>query len=263
MRKLNYELLEGLVTHGRPLEVTDIDVKRLRDDRSEIHAGQEIAFVATASFRLTAAGCRTLQQQLDAGHLAVGDELLAIGPDADLHSDKLLIDDDSVARWIAHRYVFEFVLNGKPSAAFHDVGLVTVKLDDSGTASGELALPWIKKLDTIQVKDDYVDVDVQIRERLVTSHPVPRPTAERWEIDKRQIHVGPQGARVLDVELAFELDDLATLPATVKHKTFRVGLQADDDDDARFDLIVTITEPAVASKKPAPPRLKTSPKHRT
>jgi len=63
--KLNYDILEELrkSTQGIQLEITNVDVKRLRDDRSEIFGGQDIAFVATAAFRATPDGIGVLARK--------------------------------------------------------------------------------------------------------------------------------------------------------------------------------------------------------
>ena len=78
---LNYQALSQLPA-GLLLDVCDVDVQRLRDDRSEIMTGDEVAFVAVAKFRIP----------LDAGALAApfwnslgpGDEVFWIGNDAEL-----------------------------------------------------------------------------------------------------------------------------------------------------------------------------------
>jgi hypothetical protein len=245
MKKLTFEILDSL---GDPFDVTNVDVKRLRDDRSEIQLGQEVAFVATASFRVTPDARTKLASALPDAALADGDELLAIGSDAELRSD-LPIDEDSVARWIHKHYRFDFVLNGKCSPALRPFGPITVKADDPGKTADELVLPWLTKLSTIQVKDDYIDVDVQISERDPTSNTGSSNAVIRGTVGKATLasvtNPNPtdgQGAPALDnVELAIELD-LGSAPSdltTLAGQTFRIGLKA-DHATARFDLVVTV-----------------------
>lgn len=239
MLKLNFDILDRL---EHPLEVTNVDVKRLRDDRSEIQLGQEVAFVATASFRVTPEAQTALGPLVPNAALAVGDELLVIGSDAELRSD-LPIDEDSVARWIDKHYKFDFVLNGKPSPALRAFGPITVKTDDAGTTDDKFVLPWLVKLSTIQVKDDYIDVDVQISEPGQTSSQGSSDAVFRGQVATPKLdpvtasQTGGEGPLV--VELALELVAASSDLATLAGQTFRVGLIA-DDSNARFDLVVTV-----------------------
>jgi len=174
MAKLDYQVLDDLFNaHHLFLEVTNIDVRRLRDDRSEIQIGQEVAFVATAAFRGSPTAVKQLADRLDAHDLAAGDELLVIGPDAELRSDKLEIDEDSVTLWLKDHYEFVFLLNGQPSDAFRNIGAVRVTTDVPAGHPQQMSLPWITRLNTAAVKDDYIDVDVQIVERPLTATSAP------------------------------------------------------------------------------------------
>ena len=150
------------------LEPTNIDVKRLRDDRAEIQLGDEVAFVATLAFRVTHEGLALLKgweptQSAGLKELAAGDSLFTIAADGDLVSTGLPIDADGLSKWIAERYEFAFLLNGGTHHAFGPVGRGRVATDDTGR--GKPAQPWIQKLNTAAIKDDYIDVDVQITER--------------------------------------------------------------------------------------------------
>lgn len=171
MEILNYQVLDGLFNDKLFLEVTDVDVRRLRDDRSEIQLGQDVAFVATAKFRASNTAIKALADRLAASHLAAGDELLVIGPDAELRSDKLEIDEDSVALWIKDHYDFAFLLNGSASDAFRKLGPIRVATEIPADRPSQITLPWITRLNTAVVKDDYIDVDVQISPRAPSSSP--------------------------------------------------------------------------------------------
>jgi hypothetical protein len=163
MARLTYQVLDDLfTTHNLYFEVTNVDVRRLRDDRSEIQLGQDIAFVATAAFRASATLTKVLAERLAANHLAAGDELLVIGPDAELRSDKLELDEDSVALWLKDHFEFTFLLNGVKTDAFRSLGEIRVATPVSTGRQSQLVLPWIRLLNTAAVKDDYIDVDVQI-----------------------------------------------------------------------------------------------------
>jgi len=162
MEKLTYDILKQFVDY---LEVTDVDVKRLGDDSSEIHPGDDVAFVATASFRLTHGGVDQLRQlkgDWKTEDLAVGDVLFVIGADGHVRSDKLPLDEDSVIRWLVERYEFKFLLNGSEHGPFRSVGRIEIETDSSEPERHKLALPWIRKLDTAAVRGDYIDVDVKI-----------------------------------------------------------------------------------------------------
>jgi hypothetical protein len=168
-QKLNYDILEEIRNQHAQihLEVTNVDVKRLRDDRSEIFGGQDIAFVATASFRATPDGIAVLRDYTGHDDLGVGDELFVIGPDAELRSETLPIDEDSVALWVDDHYTFTFTLNGVddgPSGPFQDLGAITIETESPADHEPKLALPWLKKLNTGVFKDGYIDVDVRIAE---------------------------------------------------------------------------------------------------
>jgi len=174
MEKLDYQVLDDLFKANHLfLEVTNVDVRRLRDDRSEIQLGQEVAFVATAAFRASSSAVKHIGERLDARDLAAGDELLVIGPDAELRSDKLEIDEDSVTLWLKDHYEFTFLLNGQTSEAFRNIGAVRVTTDVPAGHPQQMSLPWITRLNTAAVKDDYIDVDVQIIELPVTAVSLP------------------------------------------------------------------------------------------
>jgi hypothetical protein len=266
MDKLNKSLLDRFYdsAHGY-LEVTDVDVKRLREDRSEIRLGDEVAFVATASFRLTQRGVAQLKgwaDKLDMQgiDLAVGDELFVIGNDAELRSDKLPIDEDSVTQWLADHYSFTFLLNGSSGAPFRPVGRVRVVVDtdeDGGTELGnaagagarshtrELAIPWIQKLNTATVKDDYIDVDVRIVRHDQQPHPVP-VLPETWQFSESYVEIGKS-----QVIANLVLESSPEVAARLHGKTLRVPLEG-GGDDLRFTIKFTERSNAEAQQRPAP-----------
>jgi hypothetical protein len=179
-----YALFKGSLTNY--LEPTDIDVKRLRDDRSEIQLGDEVAFVATAAFRVTSlgagvlAGAQTGLQVLR--DLAKEDVLFAIGADGELVSSNVPLDHDSVSQWIADNYHFAFLLNGAQHAAFGPVGRVRLNPDDN-KASQSRMLPWIQKLNTAAIKEDYIDIDVKLEPP--ATPPVHVASFVEYELDYR------------------------------------------------------------------------------
>ncbi|HSR98611.1 MAG TPA: hypothetical protein VLM79_16255 [Kofleriaceae bacterium] len=182
-RKLTYEVLDSLIDQSCiHLEVTNVDVKRLRDDRSEIIGGQDIAFVATATFRATSSTTAMLKQQIKNGDIAVGDALFAIGPDAEVRSETLEIDEDSVALWLNDHYAFRFTLNGvddSDGGPFQDLGSVVIATTSHEPHEPTLVLPWLRKLNTGAFKDGFIDVDVRITENTVD----PPEVATTWQLD--------------------------------------------------------------------------------
>jgi hypothetical protein len=251
MDKLNYDILDTLTKPPNGdnfvliFEVTNVDVKRLRDDHSEIHAGQEVAFVATASFRITAEGLkrlRDLKSQGDIGSLAVGDELFVIGPDAELRSDKVEIDEDSVALWIAKHYTFKFLLNGEVRDVFRDVGRVRIATASPVGHARDMALPWIVKLNTAAVKDDYIDVDVQI-------NPMPLATGP---INTTKLLSTPASSASIDfdqasVHFSIEIDaahNAYALPSALVKREFRLPLRSEHGDVQLVIRVDCVTAPA-------------------
>ena len=183
-RKLTYEVLDCLIDHSCiHLEVTNVDVKRLRDDRSDIIGGQDIAFVATATFRATSSTTAMLKQQIKNGDIAVGDALFVIGADAEVRSETLEIDEDSVALWLNDHYAFTFTLNGVDDSGdgtFQDLGAVAIATTSHEPHEPTLVLPWLRKLNTGAFKDGFIDVDVRITENNVDP---PGDVATTWQLD--------------------------------------------------------------------------------
>ena len=168
------------------LEPTDLDVKRLREDRSEIQLGDEVAFVAAVAFRVTSQGAAELTGATTTTGPTTGpqglqilkdlskeDILFSIGPDGEIVSSSVPLDNDSIAQWIANTYDFTFQLNGSHHPAFGPVGRVRIAPEDAPGTKSRIPLPWIQKLNTAAVKDDYIDVDVKIEPR---ASPVPSTT---------------------------------------------------------------------------------------
>jgi hypothetical protein len=178
MDKLTYEVLNEIVhasEGAEAIEVVNVDIKRLRDDKSDIQPGDEVAFVATGSFRLADPNTTVLDRLMGHGlDIAVGDELFAIGPDAELRSKKLPLDEDSVALWLAQNYKFTFLLNGD-EGAFGPLGPVRITTPSPASHDAVLVLPWLQKLNTAAVKDDYVDVDIRIDSVAPAALPPPPP----------------------------------------------------------------------------------------
>jgi hypothetical protein len=235
MQRLNYSLLEELTTQPTPvgenllaLEVTNVDVKRLRDDRSEITGGQDIAFVATATFRATSDGIGALRKYTGAGNLAVGDELFVIGSDAELRSDTLPIDEDSVSLWINDHYTFTFTLNGEADTGdgpFQDLGAVAIVTDSPSDADDKLALPWLRKLNTGAFKDGFIDVDVRIAEKDTE----PTGYAAKWAMEPsftvRVIKTtGPNESQDAMFDFVLEVDDTEDSPIELGKDGLRVAL---------------------------------------
>jgi hypothetical protein len=253
MDKLNYTLLDRLLDtpEGVGLEVTDIDVKRLRDDRSEIEFGQDIAFVATGSFRLTHAGRDILGRIQAFNDVAVGTELFAIGPDAELRSQAIAIDEDSVALWLADRYGFKFTLNGKDSDLFHEVGQVRLRTKVPGPhhePDAPVALPWIRKLNTAVVKDDYIDVDVVIDEP-DTGPPVPPPsTTQRWSLADGIAFPppppnNPEPTSPFELSIAVELGSDTLEQLATQRRELRVAVPT-DDPSVQLTFVILVKEAA-------------------
>jgi hypothetical protein len=234
MDKLTYEALDHLVAGGQiNLDITNVDVKRLRDDRSEIQLGQEVAFVATAAFRINGDGLTALKAAAPKGalsNLAAGNELLVIGTDAELRSEHCEIDEDSVALWLHDRYKFKFTLNGKHRDDGRDVftpmGQVHIKTGSPEQHPHKLALPWLTKLNTAEVKDDYIDVDVRIEESEPdASHKQPPPLSV--------VEIGELTSQPEDRSTSFQLlVDASAKEAT--RETFRLT------SDTGAELVITI-----------------------
>ncbi|HET7505027.1 MAG TPA: hypothetical protein VFK02_28610 [Kofleriaceae bacterium] len=280
MDKLNYQDLEDVRTaDGMPpdwLEVTDVDVKRLRDDRSAIQPGDEVAFVATASFRVTQDAIAKLKETSGQStsiydDLIPGDELLVIGPDAELRSEKVAIDEDSVALWIAEHYAFTFLLNGREHAAFDEVGRIRVTTNSPTTHKPRLALPWIRTLNTAEIKDDYIDVDVRIGVPPPPPTPKPGVPMTAWKI------LATGG----DTNLAAQLD--IEIPTRSVHRlrgrAFRVPFEGCEDElrfsvsfadppvnvdlkDRRRDALEDATTPALPARPAEAPRSTQAPRNR-
>ena len=275
MQRLNYSLLEELTTEPTPqgenllvLEVTNVDVKRLRDDRSEIFGGHDIAFVATAAFRATPDGIGALRKYTGAGNLAVGDELFVIGSDAELRSETLPIDEDSVSLWINDHYSFTFTLNGvadTDDGPFEDLGPVAINaavpVDDRDT----LILPWLRKLNTGAFKDGFIDVDVRINEKEIVP---PDGFTAKWSMQPGLAVQFLKTSKQNDPEeatfnLVLEVDDTEDSPAELGKDGLRVALVG-APTGVRLALIPT-SDPAAAaqvkkkSAEPARPNATTTP----
>jgi len=221
--ELNYETLTGL-SDDVELEVCDVDVQRLRDDRSEIMSGDEVAFVAVAKFRIPPSyqGAPFSGLGVDLG---AGDELFFIGNDAELRSDKFQMDEDGVIEWIRQQFAFTFTLNGSASSGFQPVGRTMVAPDSAsdsppagalvapGARPARMALPWLTKLNTVVVKDDYIDVDVKIAKPL-PHHPGHITQRNTLWLDV-PVSFGKPNALPGKADLHVEIDDLEKLPEQV------------------------------------------------
>ncbi|TMQ06525.1 MAG: hypothetical protein E6J91_37700 [Deltaproteobacteria bacterium] len=191
MMKLDYDVLDRLVaTTGQSLEVTDIDVKRLREDRSEILAGEDIAFVATAAFRLTRSGLAWLRGE-SSEEIAAGEQLFTIGADAEIHAGRIPIEPGSIASWIHDHYRFRFLLDGSKSGAFRPLGSGRPTRHPDEPARH---LPWLRLLDAAAVEGDYIDVDVDIDPK--QSRPLPDPCTMAWGVDLASFEAAPAACTV-------------------------------------------------------------------
>jgi hypothetical protein len=245
MDSLNSMLLDQLVPSM--LEITNVDIKRLRDDRSEIQLGDEVAFVATATFRLTADGVGALKRNVPAvatRELAAGSRLFSIGADAELSSELLTVDEDSAARWLADHYDFAFLLDGAPHGPFRPVGQIRVPPDDQPSSSftREVAVPWIQKLNTAAIKGDYVDVDVQISPK-PSGTTIPPFQTLAWQ---QQLEPVASGQHLLATLVA---DVPAHAAAHLAGKRFRIPVE-DEGGEVRFSLTFAA---APEASPPAPP----------
>jgi hypothetical protein len=240
---LNYQALSHLPA-GLVLDVCDVDVQRLRDDRSEIMLGDEVAFVAVAKFRIPL-GAGSLNVPLW-DNLGPGDEVFWIGNDAELRSDKFQLDEDGVIDWIRQTFSFTFTLNGETSTAFQPVGRTSVApatapaVPDGtvtpGPKSARIALPWLTKLNTVLVKDDYIDVDVKIG---TPSSPTPPVSKQNSLWFSAQGMFGPPSGQAAPVELQLEIDDLEKLPADV----YSIPLVS-EETGARLRMNLRFSQPA-------------------
>jgi len=229
--KLNYDILEELrkSTQGIQLEITNVDVKRLRDDRSEIFGGQDIAFVATAAFRATPDGIGVLRTYTGTGDLAVGDELFTIDDDAEVRSETVEIDEDSVTLWIHDHYTFTFTLNGVDDTGngpFQDLGEVAISTTSPDEHDDKLALPWLRKLNTGAFKDGFIDVDVRITEDFVDP---PVESTVSWTMEPGLAVRFIKSTSANDDEdamfkLVLEVDDTEDSPAELGKDGLRVAL---------------------------------------
>jgi hypothetical protein len=229
MDKLTYDLLNKLAAATRNhLELVDIDARRLRDDTTEIRAGDEVAFVATTTLRLTRDGltrargevpeCKPLLKEM-----VEGDALLAIGNDAEIVSE-LPIDPDGVKRWLTEHFAFTFLLDGEGSDHFRTIG------------RGGGAVPWVKTLNTGVVRNDHFDVAVRIDEVTPAPVPVPAPPPPGRTVVAQ--------AAAVDVDLddaSLELRVAIEAPFRKAHelqgKTYWIPLHPEDDN---VRLVVTV-----------------------
>jgi hypothetical protein len=260
---LNYDILKTIAVDSmknprRILEVTDVDVSRLRDDRSEIQIGDEVAFVAAATFRLTVEGAGSLQAMAiaDAATLVVGGELLVIGPDGELTSDVLPIDEDSVSLWLAEHYSFTFLLNGADNGPFVPINRIRVKPGSSPHNKPKLELPWLRKLNTALVKDDYIDVDVRIDDSDPSTN---RPGPAAW---RSAIAFKPSDMNRSVVIASLVLDGSDAAIAKLGGKTIHVPLDGCSNlaDDVRLAITFEHKDSVSGGEAlPPPPTAKTKP----
>jgi hypothetical protein len=145
MAILTYQALNTLVDvpNKHYLEMVNVDVRRLHDDRAEIQYGDEIALVASFSARLTPEGWKRLKKLEGCKNLAVGDELLVVGTDAEIRSKVIELDNEGVTRWIADHYDFTFLLNGREHSSFREVVRSPAPIDNppASGATGVAPLP--------------------------------------------------------------------------------------------------------------------------
>jgi hypothetical protein len=239
------------------LEPTAIDVTRLRDDRSDIQLGDEVAFVATAAFRVTSLGASTLASAVPGGlqvllrDLAKEDVLFSIGADGELVSSTVPLDNDSVAQWVTDNYDFAFLLNGARHAAFGPVGRVRLSPDDT-KAMQSRTLPWIQKLNTAAIKEDYIDIDV----RLEPAPPSATTTAAgflEYEVDYRlrtNTHaVLPAARMVLRVPVAHLAERAIKIPLD------------DHPDGAHLQIVFDEVKSVPVLPPPQDPPTTNKPKH--
>jgi hypothetical protein len=199
-----------LKCEGTDLDIHTVDVKRLRDDRSPIVAGEEIMFVAVAKFRLMCT-----EVNLAPSDVAAGDDVLAIGDDADLVSRLPIATEADVAAEIARRYTFKFSVNGQP-------------IEGHAVADEP---PWILRLDTSVYATEYIKVEVDVEDNVpeVAEPPPPPPLIFALPGDQKGASLelsidgkalgddgGSNAAHVYTLQLRAESSNAAPLTLRVK-----------------------------------------------
>lgn len=170
MEKNNWEDILDALKQKEFLEVSDIEVRRLHDDNSEIVAGQEVAFVATFKLRLA--------QQSSSLAIGVGkgDALLEMSSAGEPQSEQLelssLDQQEMLPQWLAANYDFLWTVNGArvPAAERRHARW-------QGGDRSALDVPWLLVLDTAPLDREYVDVRIDIRPKGATSGSVKPPAA--------------------------------------------------------------------------------------
>ena len=142
-------------------------------------------------------------------------------------------------------YTFRFTLNGETSTtAFQPVGRTSVAPVPAppgavtpSPRSARIALPWLTKLNTVMVKDDYIDVDVKIAPPSPPKPPVPsRETL--WFLLPGMF--GDPNGQTAQVELHLEIDDLEKLPDT---DVYSIPLVS-EESGARLRMNLRFSQPA-------------------
>jgi hypothetical protein len=212
MTRLNYDILQEFAGSDRQLELVDLDAARLRDDVSEIHAGDEVAFVATGKLRLSKEGLTAARQKANQPSSPLEDwktilknwthtdVLVEIGSDAEIESD-IPMEIDGVKKWLAEHFSFNFLLDGEASTNFRPI------------RRGDASMPWVATLDTGVVRGELFDVSVEVD---AAAPPAPPPAL-------------PPGVE------RKELVVIANLPVTL--------------DDAVLDLKIAVEGPYASAKE--------------
>lgn len=156
------ELLDALKDATLDIESYGIDVKRLLDEKGPINAGDEAMFVATASFRVRRDGEATLPR-----YLGRGDKIFEIRSDGEWVSPLEELDvieggtsetgtpaRDELEEFIHQTWNFQFFVNGREWTQHHP---------------GDP--PWVIRVDTSLLADDYLRVEVDIERREVVTEP--------------------------------------------------------------------------------------------
>lgn len=230
-------------------EVSDIEVKRLHDDSSEIIAGQQVAFVATFKLRIKN---RSSSLAMSLG-MQKGDVLLELSSSTELQSEwPVLSTPERKAawqQWLAANYDFRWSVNGE-----------SVRTGESGqrrpprTGAPLLDRPWLLVLETVALDSGYVDVRVDIPPRAAPPKPPLKPPAEapasspsstRIQLEDspldRMVVLELQGARQSPVSLE-------SLPEVIE--ACLQGLLADVPEGQQGELVLSLAwHPSRPAKK--------------
>jgi len=259
MTMLTYQALCTLVDvpNKHYLEMVNVDVRRLHDERAEVQYGDEVALVASFSARLTAEGWKRLKKLEGCKNLAVGDELLVVGTDAELRSKVIELDSEGVTRWISDHYDFTFLLNGREHGSFREVVRTPAPVDNptgSGPASGTTGVarppvnPGTGGLGTgahsaarLAPANDTTAVVATTRQIGLTRYPVARDVIHDGGRDfglpwLRRLNTATVNDDLIDVDVRITEQIPATTTTSQRSRLLAINsqVQLDFDDNSRL-----------------------------